>query len=151
MSNIQRTTKTRGAGECADEGASEQLPEKSNRVCTPKALPKRLLMRAAEIAVEINPVNAPQLGPLAEVAADLVMEPARLAVLTAKYWGPSPRRLTVSFMESTPAAVRSRIVSHMNAWTRTIGIQFVETQGQGQVRISRAQVGIGPTSAPTFS
>ncbi len=41
-------------------------------------------------------------------------------MLTSKYWGPTPRRLTVSFMEATPADLRKRIVSHMNAWTKRL-------------------------------
>ena len=110
-------------------------------VCTPKSLPKRLMVAAAKTAVEINPVNAPVFGPVAEVALDLILDPQRIAVLTSKYWGPTPRRLTVSFMESTPADLRTRIISHLNAWTRTACIQFVETQGTGQVRISRGPGG----------
>lgn len=62
---------------------------------------------------------------------------ARLAVLTTKYWGPQIRRMTVSFMESTPADLRARIVRHMNAWSSCCGISFVETGGTGDVRISR--------------
>jgi len=65
------------------------------------------------------------------------MDPLRIAVLTAKYWGPQPRQLTVSFMESTPADLRARIVSHLNAWNRSGSISFVETRGTGQVRVSR--------------
>jgi len=111
-------------------------------VCTPKALPKRLLVEAANTAVRINPVNAPMLQAFAGMNADFqVMEPLRIAVLTVKYWGPAPRRLTVSFMESTPANLRARIISHMNAWTRTACISFVETSGTGDVRISRGSGG----------
>ena len=44
-------------------------------------------------------------------------------------------------MESTPANLRARIISHMNAWTQTAGISFVETQGTGDVRISRGSGG----------
>ena len=51
--------------------------------------------------------------------------------------GPAPRQLTVSFMESTPADLRSRILGHMNAWTQTACISFVERGGTGDVRISR--------------
>jgi astacin (peptidase family M12A) len=111
-------------------------------VCTPKALPQRLLVKAARIAVDINPVNAPQFAPFAGggLAGD-IMTPQRAAIVTQKYWGPSPRRMTVSFMESTPANLRKRIVDHMNAWTRTAGISFVETQGTGTVRISRGSGG----------
>ncbi len=107
-----------------------------NGVCTPKALPMRLLVEAAKTAVRINPVNAPMLQAFAGVNADFqVMEPMRIAVLTVKYWGPTPRRLTVSFMERTPANLRARIISHMNAWTRTGCISFVETSAV-TIRIS---------------
>jgi len=106
------------------------------RVCTPKSLPARLLTRAAQTAVKINPLNAPKLGPLSSAAADLVLDPLHLVLMTQRYWGPDPRQLTVSFMERAPANLRTRILSHMNAWTKTTCISFVETQGTGDVRIS---------------
>jgi hypothetical protein len=100
-------------------------------------------MKAAETAVRINPVNAPAIGygPAAAMAADVVLDPQRIAILTSKYWGPMPRRLTVSFLEATPSDLRARIVSHLNAWSRTTSIQFVETRGTGIVRISRSPDG----------
>jgi hypothetical protein len=111
-------------------------------VCTPKALPKRLLVRAAETARQINPINAPALGPLAAVSGGFqVADPLSIAVLTSKYWGPTSRQLTVSFMERTPADLKARIISHMNAWTQTSGISFVGTSGTGNVRISRGSGG----------
>lgn len=109
--------------------------------CTPKTLPKHLLVKAAETAIKINPVNAPAFGPLADMGPALMLDPARLAVLTSKYWGPAPRILTVSFMESTPADLRARLIRDMNAWTRTVNISFAETQGTGNVRISRGPGG----------
>lgn len=110
-------------------------------VCTPKALPKDLQVRAAQTATDLNPMNAPVLGfmPDDERLAMAVMEPFHLAVLTSKYWGPFRRRLTVSFMETTPADLRNRILGHLNAWS--IGIEFVHTTGVGQVRISRGPGG----------
>ena len=36
-----------------------------------KALPDRLTIRAAQIATQINPVNAPAFGPLTGAARDL--------------------------------------------------------------------------------
>jgi hypothetical protein len=127
---------------------AEHTPETYQLGCTLKALPQRLQVKAAETAMRINPVNAPVFGPLAAgapefaaMAADLVMDPQRLTIVTGKYWGPTPRRLTVSFMESTPADLRARIIRHLNAWTRTGCIEFVETQGTGQVRISRGPGG----------
>ncbi|MEB3242952.1 MAG: peptidase M12 [Cyanobacteriota bacterium] len=110
--------------------------------CTPKALPARLQLKAAQTASRINPVNAPAFSNILAAGVDArVMEPARAAVLTAKYWGPRPRQLTVSFMETTPADLRARILAHMNAWTTTGGISFVYTAGTGQVRISRGSGG----------
>jgi hypothetical protein len=109
--------------------------------CTVKALPRRLLLKAAHTAMRINPVNAPLAAP-AGVGSDLgVTDPMQIAVLTAKYWGPTPRRLTVSFMETTPANLRARILSHMNAWTKTGCVSFAETRGTGDVRITFAQAG----------
>jgi len=103
-------------------------------------LPKRLALRAAQAAININPVNAPQLTQLAALGMD-IRPPLAITVATTKYWGPTPRRLTVSFMETTPADLRARIVSHLNAWTKTGCISFVETNDVGQVRISRGRGG----------
>jgi hypothetical protein len=110
-------------------------------VCTPKSLPKHLQVKAAETAKKINPVNAPAFGfvPGNDALAALVLDPLHIAVMTSKYWGPSSRRLTVSFMEPTPATLRSRILGHMNAWS--CGIRFVQTSGTGQVRISLGEGG----------
>jgi len=133
-------------GEYSDEHDYDQTPEQDLqedlRVCRgPKNLPKRLLAKSAEIATKINPVNAPMFGPLAQTVAGLQPDILQISVATQKYWGPRPRRLTVSFMESAPADLRARIVSRMNAWTRTGGVSFVETQGTGEVRISRGRGG----------
>src|SRR5262245_21474006 len=58
--------------------------------CVVKSVPKRLLVRAAEIATEINPVNRPAIAQSAALGDSLgVMEPLQIAVLTAKYWGPA--------------------------------------------------------------
>jgi len=108
--------------------------------CSIKALPARLQKKSAENAIKINPFNAPVIGALIEGSVSIA-DPQFLTVITSKYWGRTPRRLTVSFMETTAADLRARIVSHMNAWNRTEGISFVETTGDGQVRISRAGAG----------
>lgn len=109
---------------------------KSELGCGVKQLPERLLFRAAELAARINPVNAPSFGRMEAVGGQIPNTPMFAAVVTSKYWGPTPRRLTVSFMGSVPSDVRSRIVSNLNAWSRTGCIEFVETQEIGQVRIS---------------
>jgi hypothetical protein len=108
--------------------------------CAIKSLPKRLLVKAAREAVRLNPVNAPAMALGSAMGMD-VSDPLSIAVLTQKYWGPVPRKLTVSFMESTPNDVKKRIVSHLNAWSQTGCISFVQTNGTGQVRISRGATG----------
>lgn len=110
--------------------------------CTPKSIPDRLIVKAAEVAAKINPVNMPMSTAFARTVAGFeIMEPQRIALLTSKYWGATPRRLTVSFMENTPADLRARILTHLNAWTKTGCISFVETTGIGDVRISRGRGG----------
>ena len=129
-------TESRGNshGEASATGG-EEMPS-----CGIKAVPKRLAVKAARHAIGINPVNAP-LVPLGALGMSAPSDPLSMAVVTGKYWGPSPRTLTVSFVESTPSDLRARIVSHLNAWTRTGCITFAQTQGTGQVRISRGPGG----------
>jgi len=115
------------------------LLRSEGRACSIKLLPKRLWIDAAKTAIKVNPVNAPALGPMA--AAGLKLQPMYIAVVTSKYWGATPRQLTVSFMEDTDSDLRARILSHMNAWKRTACISFVETQDVGDVRISRGSGG----------
>lgn len=116
----------------------EEVVEVARPGCVVRSLPERLLVKAAVTARAVNPVNAPAFEPHAAMAdgpeGDMRM---RLAVLTTKYWGPQIRRMTVSFMETTPSDLRARIVRHMNAWSACCGISFVETGGTGDVRISR--------------
>jgi hypothetical protein len=127
-----------GGSSDVDEATAQYHAE---AVCTPKILPKRLLHKAAETAVHLNPVNAPIFAQAGAYGAAVPSDPLFIAVITSKYWGSQPRRFTVSFMETTPADLRARIVSHMNAWANTAGVSFVETQRDGQVRISRQSGG----------
>lgn len=129
--------------------------------CSIKQLPTRLLEKAAKTAVQINPVNAPFLGPAANTLDESILTPEFLTVFVSKYWGPTPRRLTVSFMEATPTDLKNLILSHMNAWATRECISFVLTNGVGQVRISRGAGGywsyLGtdilqiPTNRPTMN
>lgn len=129
-----------GDGNAVDVGGDTLSA--SDYGCTVKRLPERLLVRAAQTAVGINPVNAPSIvAPRALTFDSDVDPPLRMALLTAKYWGPKPRQLTVSFVETTPANLKTRIISHMNSWAKTGCISFVATSGVGQVRISRGPGG----------
>ncbi|HET7232036.1 MAG TPA: hypothetical protein VFJ16_18665 [Longimicrobium sp.] len=122
-----------------DDWGGDDAPGGEARVCTPVSLPRDLLVEAAQTAIAENPANAPAFGPLALVDLAPITDPLQIAVLTAKYWGPQSRELSVSFMDTPDAALRKRILQHMNAWS--VGIRFRETRSDGQVRISRSQPG----------
>jgi len=125
------------AGETHDDELHHRHGSGDDIVCKPRSLPERLRLRAAEVSADINPVNAPAFWRSSAFALGLTPQPSYIAAVTTKYWGPRPRTFTVSFMESAPADLRKRILSHMNAWTKTCGMSFKETNGVGQVRISR--------------
>jgi hypothetical protein len=129
--------------ESSDEGVIQSTGNGAF-ACTIKALPGRLQEKAQQFAAEINPINAlanTALGQLLPSLAPLVVSPEALTIVVAKYWGPSPRQFSVSFMESTPADLRARILSHMNAWAARVSLSFAETSGVGEVRISRGPGG----------
>ncbi len=132
---------TNGSNEGVDEPRSGETEFDPNAGCGIKQLPTRLIAKAAQTAIAINPVNAPAMGPMANLDNADVLTPEFLTLLVSKYWGPTPRRLTVSFMEVTSAALKAKILSHMNAWAARECISFVLTNGTGQVRISRGPGG----------
>jgi hypothetical protein len=133
-------------------------PADADLGCRIKVLPDRLRDRAADTARAVNPVNAPLQSPLGRAAAP---DPLALVVVTSRYWGPAPRRFTVSFVESTPADLRARILEHMNAWSAACGQSFVQTTDTGEVRISRGpggywsylgtDIGLVPANRPTMN
>jgi hypothetical protein len=105
--------------------------------CRIMPLPSRLQDQGAELAKQINPVNAP-LEQLISFDGG-ISQPQFVTLLTTKYWGPLPKTLSVSFMETTPSDLKARILSHFNAWS--CGITFALTSGTGNIRISRGSGG----------
>ena len=105
--------------------------------CSIKSLPEELWIDAAASAVRINPANAPATDTLRTIAPDVVIQPEHLALLTAKYWGSGGIQLTVGFLDNPEAALRARILSHMNAWSSWANVHFVEATSNPQVRIAR--------------
>jgi hypothetical protein len=128
-----------GRGGHAHNGAGHAPGEMPS--CTIKSLPERLRAVAADTAIKLNPANGTGFASVAGASMALGIEPLRIAVMIQKYWGPQQRQLTVSFMEQPEANLRSRILSHMNAWSSRCGVSFIETRGVGQVRISLAGSG----------
>jgi hypothetical protein len=106
-------------------------------VCSPKNLPASDLIAAARTAVKINPHNHPPLERLAATIPGFRATPARIAVLTKKYWGIQGVSLTVGFLDNPPTALRKKILQHMNAWNQTANVKFVESKTSPQVRIAR--------------
>ncbi len=110
-------------------------------VCTPRSLPRAQWVEAARAATSINPLNHPPIERLTRTLTGFAPTPEHIAVLTTKYWHTKGVRLTVGFLDTPPAALRKRILSHMNAWAKTANVTFVETKGAAQVRIARAADG----------
>jgi hypothetical protein len=107
-------------------------------VCLPKILPRNQWVAAARIATEINPLNHPPIERLVRVIPGFEPDPERIAVLTTKYWHTDGVKLTVGFLDNPSTDLRARILLHMNAWSKTANVQFVETNTDPQVRIARA-------------
>ncbi|MCX7101772.1 MAG: M12 family metallopeptidase [Methylobacter sp.] len=105
--------------------------------CSLKMLPEDLWIVASETAVKINPENKTHLNQLRQsMAGGDIIPPAHLALLITKRWPSTGVSLTVGFMETVAAVLRSRIISHMNAWGQSCNAKFTETTTNPQVRIS---------------
>ena len=129
----------RRAGNAGCEGHSHGEPKPDEPGCIIRELPERLRVEAAGVAAAVNPVNMPQA--YLALASTVPDEPMALTLSIGKYFGAQSRTLTVSFLETTPAALRDRILLHMNAWSQCCGVRFRFTTGTGQVRISRSGAG----------
>lgn len=104
--------------------------------CTIKQVPPDQLLASAATAIEVNPANAPNTALLPH---EFTPSPESLAVMTQNYWGPAGVRLTVGFLDQPSAELRSRILSHMNAWGAWANVEFTETSTDPQVRIARVR------------
>jgi len=107
-------------------------------VCTPRQLPGRLVVPAAQMAARVNPQNHPPGHAVARALRGGPLGPERIAVLVDRKWPASGVKLTVGFLDAPPAALRKRILAHMNAWAKTANVTFTETRTDPQVRIARA-------------
>jgi CHAT domain len=106
-------------------------------VCRPKSLPLDKFVAAERRAVEVNPENASERRTVSRSPIGRRGGPRRIAVVIARKWPAKGVRLSVSFLDNPSAALRSRIIGHMNAWGTQANVLFTETEGVGQVRISR--------------
>jgi hypothetical protein len=105
--------------------------------CRPKTLPFDKLIAAERRAIDLNPENAFDTRNLTLTPIGRRGGPRRIAVVTARKWPTTGVRLSVSFMDNASAALRRRILLHMNAWGQHANVLFSETQEIGEVRIAR--------------
>ena len=96
-------------------------------VCTPKSIPQDQLLKSAENAVKINPLNHAPVERMARFMPQAELTKARISVVITKYWGIGGVYKTVAFMDSPKADLRKRIVQHMNAWSKTANVKFTQT------------------------
>jgi hypothetical protein len=94
-------------------------------------LPRTQWATAYDNACRVNPDNLPE-----GVAADVDVN-ERLALDVTRYWGKQGVKLTVGFIDTPDAELRTRILSHMNAWSATANVTFVFSEVDPQVRIAR--------------
>jgi hypothetical protein len=106
--------------------------------CTPRFLSFDRRLPAARKAVEVNPANQPAVAPVLSMLPDADARRDFIAAITTKYWhGGHGAHLTVGFLDNAPSDLRARILSHMNAWSETANVEFVESGADPQVRIAR--------------
>jgi hypothetical protein len=106
-------------------------------VCLPRILPRARWVEAARVASTVNPANHPPVERLIRVLPGFAPNPMSISVLTTKYWRGGGVKLKVGFLDNPEAALRRRIIEHMNAWSKTANVLFVESKAEPQVRIAR--------------
>lgn len=107
------------------------------KVCRPKPLTPDQAALARRRAIELNPANAASSRRVVRTPIGRLGGPRRIAVNISLRWPATGVKLTVQFLDNPPADLRKRLLSHMNAWTKTANVLFTETRGTGQVRVAR--------------
>jgi hypothetical protein len=109
----------------------------SINVCRLKTLPLDKAFDAERRAIELNPANRADARRVVRTPIGRRGGPRRIAVVIARKWPATGVRLSVSFLDNPHRTLRSRILSHMNAWGDYANVRFSETSGVGEVRIAR--------------
>lgn len=109
----------------------------SNIVCRPKSLTPTQMATAMRRSIEVNPANAAAQRTVERTPIGRRGGMRRLALLVGNRWPETGVRLSVKFLDNPPRDLRQRILLHMNAWSQTANVRFMETSGVGQVRIAR--------------
>jgi hypothetical protein len=129
MTTKRRKPAGRGKGKAADVG---------KYACTLKTLAPELAEAAAELAISINPVNAPNVGAaLMAMAPDIADDRGALSALTQRTWG-ARADLTVGFMGNVKPALAQKITSFANKWGDFCAVKFtlIDRPDAADIRIS---------------
>jgi hypothetical protein len=119
--------------------ARPAIPVNFMRIIT--CVPKSLTLPQAELAVrrsiEVNPANALDSRTVERTPTGRRGGPRRLALLVGNRWPATGMTLTVQFLDNPSKELRRKILLHMNAWSQSCSIRFVESDNTGMVRIAR--------------
>lgn len=105
--------------------------------CSPRQLTRKQLDFAIARAIELNPGNAAGSRIVGRTPVGRAGGRLRLALNTHYRWPVTGVKLTVRFLDSPASDLKKRVLMHMNAWGKTANVEFVTTNGNAQVRISR--------------
>lgn len=106
-------------------------------ICTPKSLTPIQSELSIRRSLAINPSNVAETRTVIRTPTGRRGGPRRLALVIKSRWPASGVRLTVQFLDTPPNDLRTRILQHMNSWSKAANISFKETHGTGMVRIAR--------------
>lgn len=106
-------------------------------VCRTMPLTAAQADTALRRSIEINPTNADGHRIVARSEIGRRGGPRRLTVAINHKWPADGVRLSVQFLDNPEPELRRRILTHMNAWSKTANVSFAETRETGQVRIAR--------------
>jgi hypothetical protein len=109
----------------------------SRIVCKPKSLTLEQAALAARRSIDVNPANAEVSRTVERSVGGRRGGPRRLALLTGSRWPATGMKFTVQFLDNPSPGLKSKILEHMNAWSRSANVSFEETRGVGMVRIAR--------------
>jgi hypothetical protein len=104
--------------------------------CSIKLLPPEEWEAAAKTAAAQNPMNRPAMHQLLQAAPKGMISKLRLSAVHTKFWGAGGVKLTVGFLDTASGALKSKILSHMNAWGKYCNVKFALSNSSPQVRIS---------------
>jgi hypothetical protein len=100
-------------------------------VCRLKTIAPAPMQSAGKVKPAQQPV------PAAMNALRERLTPAEIALIVGKRWPPTGVRLGVKFLDGASTTLRRRILSHMNAWSKTSNVLFSESRIDPEVRITR--------------